>query len=307
MSEAKTTSRIKSEMRLICPNCDAQYEVPDDVIPPGGRDVQCSNCQTTWFFQAVDPMEAEAIQAEEEASVAPPSPPPAQEPAPETQPQRRQLDPGVADVLREEAEFERRARASEQESLETQPDLGLDDIERHDEATRRASEARARMARMRGQPPNAPTHEPAMPEGAHDESSDTSSLAAAAAAETTRRGLLPDIEEINSTLRSDEDRSRPQETEAPHREAPPSKRGGFRRGFVSIVVIAALGVAGYLFAPQISAQVPPAEPYLAQYVEQVDGARGWLDGQVLGLLAQLDTLVAGAPESSSPVIEQPEN
>ena len=36
-------------MRLICPNCEAQYEVPDDAIPPGGRDVQCSNCQQTWF------------------------------------------------------------------------------------------------------------------------------------------------------------------------------------------------------------------------------------------------------------------
>ncbi|APX89551.1 hypothetical protein BV394_07345 [Brevirhabdus pacifica] len=36
-------------MRLICPNCDAQYEVGDGVIPPEGRDVQCSNCGHTWF------------------------------------------------------------------------------------------------------------------------------------------------------------------------------------------------------------------------------------------------------------------
>ena len=39
-------------MRLICPNCDAEYEVDDDVIPPGGRDVQCSNCGHTWFQPA---------------------------------------------------------------------------------------------------------------------------------------------------------------------------------------------------------------------------------------------------------------
>ena len=37
------------EMRLICPNCGAQYEVPDEVIPEDGRDVQCSNCGDTWF------------------------------------------------------------------------------------------------------------------------------------------------------------------------------------------------------------------------------------------------------------------
>lgn len=36
-------------MRLICPNCGAQYEVSDDAIPEIGRDVQCSNCGHTWF------------------------------------------------------------------------------------------------------------------------------------------------------------------------------------------------------------------------------------------------------------------
>ena len=36
-------------MRLICTNCDAQYEVDDSVIPDGGRDVQCSNCGHAWF------------------------------------------------------------------------------------------------------------------------------------------------------------------------------------------------------------------------------------------------------------------
>ena len=36
-------------MRLTCPNCGARYEVADSMIPPEGRDVQCSNCTTTWF------------------------------------------------------------------------------------------------------------------------------------------------------------------------------------------------------------------------------------------------------------------
>lgn len=36
-------------MRLVCPNCAAQYNVDDRAIPPGGRDVQCSNCGHTWF------------------------------------------------------------------------------------------------------------------------------------------------------------------------------------------------------------------------------------------------------------------
>jgi predicted Zn finger-like uncharacterized protein len=36
-------------MRLICPNCVAQYEVDENVIPPEGRDVQCANCGHNWF------------------------------------------------------------------------------------------------------------------------------------------------------------------------------------------------------------------------------------------------------------------
>ena len=36
-------------MRLICPNCDAEYEVDASAIPYDGRDVQCSNCGHAWF------------------------------------------------------------------------------------------------------------------------------------------------------------------------------------------------------------------------------------------------------------------
>ena len=40
-------------MRLTCPNCGARYEVDDSMIPAEGRDVQCSNCTTTWFQPGV--------------------------------------------------------------------------------------------------------------------------------------------------------------------------------------------------------------------------------------------------------------
>lgn len=36
-------------MRLVCPNCGAQYEVDDRVVPEGGRDVQCSSCGHAWY------------------------------------------------------------------------------------------------------------------------------------------------------------------------------------------------------------------------------------------------------------------
>ena len=36
-------------MRLTCPNCDAEYEVPDGMMPATGRHVQCTACHTRWF------------------------------------------------------------------------------------------------------------------------------------------------------------------------------------------------------------------------------------------------------------------
>ena len=51
-------------MRLVCRNCDAEYEVDDTAIPPGGRDVQCSNCGHGWFQTHPE------VEAEQEAEAA---------------------------------------------------------------------------------------------------------------------------------------------------------------------------------------------------------------------------------------------
>ena len=36
-------------MLINCPNCGAEYEVAEGMIPPAGRHVQCSACHTRWF------------------------------------------------------------------------------------------------------------------------------------------------------------------------------------------------------------------------------------------------------------------
>ena len=36
-------------MRLVCPNCTAQYEVDASLLPDEGTEVQCSACSTVWF------------------------------------------------------------------------------------------------------------------------------------------------------------------------------------------------------------------------------------------------------------------
>jgi predicted Zn finger-like uncharacterized protein len=272
--------------RLICPNCGAQYEVPTEVIPTEGRDVQCSACSNTWFqtHPDHDAALADEVDAPSVEPVAPPPEPepiaePVQEQHPRPQATRRELDPDVSDVLREEAEFEAAARAQDQgETIETQPDLGLD-APTEDESERRAREARERMARMRGEPVPAEV-----------------AVASATAASGSRRDLLPDIEEINSTLRSSGERRRPAEaTDADLAGTKPRiqrKGHGFRRSFATIILLAAIAIGAYVFGPSISAALPAVEPYVAQYSDAVEGARTWLGSSVDQSLAWLDQMAS---------------
>lgn len=187
-------------MRLICPNCDAQYEVADGAIPDEGRDVQCSNCGHAWFQLSPEALAA----AETEAAVfeLPPEPEDAPEPEDELPPEvfeapapmpRRGIDDSLLAVLREEAEREVQARRHEEpQGLETQEELGLDAAS----AAVAVSPAARRMAQMKGIDAE---EEAALTEASAPEP--------APVRQAARRELLPDIEEINSTLRPSDDRA----------------------------------------------------------------------------------------------------
>ncbi|MCV2888064.1 zinc-ribbon domain-containing protein [Ruegeria aquimaris] len=270
-------------MRLTCPNCDAQYEVPDEVIPTEGRDVQCSNCGHTWFQPPAGAPMPEPSDTEDETL--PPGydddddeeyedeprqtgPDHGQsdaydddyddeeapaEPAPGGQ-AARGLDPDISDILRQEAARETQLRAREAEALESQPDLGLDAYP-GDEPKRRAREAQDRMARIRGEEPET-----------EDE------------AAGSRRGLLPDIEEINSTLRgADAVTAAPAPVSA--KRVRKRRSGGFMRGLTVMLLFGAVLFLLYANAPQIARSVPQADPMLSAYVALVDQARLWLDAQ----------------------------
>jgi predicted Zn finger-like uncharacterized protein len=277
-------------MRLTCPNCGAQYEVPDEVIPDEGRDVQCSNCGDTWY-QAHPEFPQLALEAEADLADAPPPPAPAPDAEPNTEtlraalsgrntsqapepepaapeephePEKKEVPEGIANILREEAERESQLRNNDGgDPLESQPDLGLDDLP-DDESSRRAQEARARMARMRGQPAPGPETK----EGAG-----------------SRRDMLPDIEEINSTLRATDGGTSPHTALGPVRTAmAQNKKGGFARGFALIMLLGVILAMVYGNAANISKSVPQAEPALTAYVSAVNQARVWLDAQIGALL-----------------------
>ncbi|WP_136636629.1 zinc-ribbon domain-containing protein [Pseudooceanicola onchidii] len=316
-------------MRLTCPNCGAEYEVPDEVIPTSGRDVQCSNCGDTWYQYHPDHMPEEDTDEDDlsspdlSAARQEPAPDDTPEDDPETfeftdtapedaedevepdeafdedfdededddedvgpppdhpAPRRRALDPAVQSILREEAEYEERARG--QDPLESQPDLGLGEPE---QPPRPATESlRVKPGELIHDDTPAEPVRPGMVEGA-------------AAAASSRRNLLPDIEEINSSLRRKGDtmKTGPRAAQTAARQA----RRGTQRGFISVLIILAVGATLYLQAPAIGKALPVLGPMMNTYVDVIDRGRSWLDRQAASLAAKLDDMAGDADRQPAP-------
>ena len=257
-------------MRLICPNCGAQYEVPDDVIPTGGRDVQCSNCGFTWFERpGVSASEEEGRPAPHQTAI--PAPPeeeadefddleeddPSVSPPPR---ERKALSPSIADILKEEAAREEAQRREEAATgLQSQPDLGIDD--EPDQESQRVEEVRRRMARLKGEMAPLPSKVGA----------------------GSRSDLLPDIEDFNSSLRSTDERGTEEPEVIEKREK--GQRSGFRLGFSLMLLAAILALILYNLAPRLAEAVPSAAPILSDYVDLVNDLRLWVDLRLQDLIA----------------------
>jgi predicted Zn finger-like uncharacterized protein len=277
-------------MRLICPNCGAQYEVDSSMIPDEGRDVQCSACGHTWYqlpdgAEAVAEPEIEAepdidddidetVEVEEtvgigETDPVEEAPEPVAATAPLPQKPSERLDQNILGILREEAQRETEARRAEQaEALEVQPELGLPD------------EAPAPRATARPEPRRI------------DDEDDADDFVAAPG---SRGDLLPDIEEINSSLRPASEHAEAAEVADPMVVAARERRG-FRWGFTLMIVLAALLVIAYVFAPQIGQQAPALEPALAGYVDAANGLRDGVEGLLNRTTESLSNMTEGEGE-----------
>nr|WP_226554720.1 hypothetical protein [Celeribacter naphthalenivorans] len=221
------------------------------------------------------PSEPERFEADEIDAIEEPVAPPFEEddedePEVAAQPGSALKD-SVRDILRAEVEFDQSMRHSEGETLETQPDLGLE--EPSQDAAKKS--LRDRMARLRGLDPS----DPGIIAGG------------VAAASGKRRDLLPDIEEINSTLSAaserDEDGTVPDEDTRRSR----AERSGFRSVFLTLVLTAVVLVLLYLLAPVIASKVPALAGVMESYIILANGFRGWLDQLLSGASARLTALL----------------
>lgn len=336
-------------MRLVCPNCEAKYEVPEDAIPETGRDVQCANCGHAWYQMRARAAVAEPVApppAPAPAAVAAPAPVVAEtapEPAPVVAaPEVTPVEPDVADEVVaseaveadpvveappadeapgtavEEAAGESVAEAAPEAVPAAEPVVEAEPIVEPVPA----AEAAPVVAETEQDPDPEPEVEPVAPAaaaGAAAYAVDDSVLAilreeaereakarqAEAArpletqtelgieqavaevnlphqpvyedtALTARRARLPDVEEINSTLR-------PSETvieDEPPAAMPVAAEGrsSFRSGFLLVLSLAIIGSAIYGSADAIAAAVPALTGVLESYVGFVDSLRLQLDG-----------------------------
>ncbi|MEM9755093.1 MAG: zinc-ribbon domain-containing protein [Pseudomonadota bacterium] len=301
-------------MRLTCPNCGARYEVDAAMIPPEGRDVQCSNCTTTWFQPGF----------KRDSDVSDPAPPPESpaEPPVEAEPEvaARELDPEVQSVLREEAQREAALRRQESGAIEVQGEIPLDaaDDDQDYEIDEEDAALAASVSGLMASAAEMEDLQDAPRERARDEARSTyagtdeveAAMAAAAAAappqvtaQGSRRDLLPDIEEINSTLRATGER-RPGTADGSDVDtvADRPRRRGTRLGFGMALLLFAALIAVYANSDRINQAVPALQPAVDGYVGQVERLRSWIDMMAQGALE--DNASAATP-TLSPEIAAP--
>ncbi|KQI71578.1 hypothetical protein AN191_11335 [Loktanella sp. 5RATIMAR09] len=299
-------------MRLICPNCEAQYEVSDDAIPPGGRDVQCSNCQLSWFQtekptvpgrttlklsndqEPEDAAPTQVTESEHEVTAEMPEEPAQSfvedvasdfpqtaqepEPAPKTstappEPMRRQLDNAVANILREEAALGTAAVAATPKAPSPVADPPAPETPKP-AAPVAADETRQRIAMMTAEEG-----------GVRSGTKAGTAKGDTANADEAHLRTVPSINEINATLRA---RAQANDasglTEAEKIEA--VERKGFRRGFFWVLLLMILAILPYVFAEQITENLPQTTGFMASYVMTIDQLRLSLSEMVSGLMAE---------------------
>ncbi|MEV8465701.1 zinc-ribbon domain-containing protein [Fluviibacterium sp. DFM31] len=240
---------MSEHMRIICPDCQAKYDIPDAAIPDAGREVQCARCAHAWYQLPLTGAAAGAVPRDlarddgEDEDTPPPEATARQDTETGAPSPRRELDPSLLSVLREEAKREAAVRAGKEEIL----------------------------------PPAAATPEPAAPSGA------SARLARLKAAETSGTPLTPDteaaVEDPGAATRSPQ----PPLLTASEATAKPARPGrdlpvpisstelaviaqrrlrtGFRLGFGLTAGLACLAVGVYLAAPHVAAILPQGTPY----------------------------------------------
>lgn len=259
------------EIRLTCPECGMEYTLAADAIPASGREVECTACGHVWQAQgqATEPAMALPQAAEHNDSdvvrhenVNAPAPKPVN--------LSRKLPENVLSILRDEVEYERKARAADDilpVSSQADPEWPATTITEPgtpDPVTPKpmprlpapAPKAEAPQQPAPAKPSDLPLRMPSPPDPVTPPSSPAATAAAAAIVK----------------------HDRVQKPQTPLHNSPLIKarrRSGYWPGFGLAAMIALAALALYLLAPRMEGSGTIGDG-LNAYRAQVDLARNWL-------------------------------
>lgn len=311
-------------MRLACPNCGARYDVPDDAVPPQGRDVECSNCGYAWFQDAPAPWSDVSAGHEGERGDGAAGDDAAPDAARPRLPSERDWAAGrgrsvasvpLAAVPGGEDGDARAGGESRAGTLEDSVRAILQEEAAHERAVRAAE---ARVTDAPGEPAPVDDRMPPVDDGedgagfgqlmAETDTSDADlsddDTAMAAEEETpeewgeasldgapdeagppARRALLPDVEEITSTLHPGNRGM--DEADAEVEALPDLNRRGARTGFLLLIALVILAADVYLAADDLARWIPALADVLGDYVAFIERMREALRNVIEGVVETL--------------------
>ena len=117
-------------MRLVCPNCKANYEIPRHAVPISGREVKCDSCGHSWFQTRTKKNNSEKLIEPESKST--------EEDIVEVESaasNQKKIDPSVIKILKEEAKREIEARDRERARQSTPSKNNVKNVKNSEPAT----------------------------------------------------------------------------------------------------------------------------------------------------------------------------
>ncbi|MEM8790275.1 MAG: zinc-ribbon domain-containing protein [Pseudomonadota bacterium] len=311
-------------VQITCPKCDASYNVPDSALGTKGRKVSCAKCGFEWRAmppqaeeaapseaapEPVEPQVAEPPVASEEApavSEGPAAPEAPAAPPPQAMANEEQLREDrarqLAEIRQIVDEVQQDPPSGEPPAPATgaSPDAAAGVPFPPAQGEEKAPEGRSFIKSLANRVNQAaeseslttPPPPPPMPTPKAQAETDDLRERIAQRSVDQKVGTAKVTEKSRRKMLKKHNRRAAKKTASDKRSS-----GAFATGFLLVLILVSVLSSLYLLAPQISAQVPEAEPVLNNYIAKVDEARASAYGIVEVFMERIEPVLPKEEDS----------